>query len=203
MLTLRRVEWVARHAAYGGAAAGLALAYGSMIVFRKWAMYDRLTKVESRRAYDLVSASALRRAARTGEPVSVAVLDIDHFKDVNTDFGHDGGDRALLAVAQVWDRERKRVKGRMGRRVVFARWGGEEFVLLLPGYDTSEAVAVAERFRQATGDAWPTRRLSASVGVATFPQHASDGDSLIKAADKALYVSKNEGRDRVTAADGC
>jgi diguanylate cyclase (GGDEF)-like protein len=136
-------------------------------------------------------------AARTSDrdlPVSLALFDIDHFKSVNDDHGgHATGDEALVSLADV---ARWCVKGKGGA----FRFGGDEFVLLLPNHSLQEGIAVAERFRRAVEASPRTSRhltLTVSVGVAQWPVHGEDFESLLKAADAALYDSKKRGRNLV------
>ena len=124
-------------------------------------------------------------------------MDLDRFKALNDRYGHQAGDEALAAVGAVL---------RSGVRASdFAgRWGGEEFVLLLPDTDGAGAVAVAEKLREAarrrvTVPSVPTG-ITASFGVAALPEHARDADALLRAADRALYAAKQAGRNRVELA---
>lgn len=139
----------------------------------------------------------LRRAAAATEPLTVALIDLDHFKQVNDEHGHLVGDDALVATAHALTEV-----SRPGD--VVGRFGGEEFAVLLPGLSTSEASVVAERLRRAiadvriSGDSGP--RITASVGIATLDEHGNDVDELLGAADRALYAAKTDGRNRVRVA---
>jgi diguanylate cyclase (GGDEF)-like protein/PAS domain S-box-containing protein len=148
---------------------------------------DELTGLPNRRAWDELLEHELATAARTGKPVSVAMLDLDHFKAYNDRNGHLAGDRLLRAAAAVWG-------GSLRATDVLARWGGEEFALLLPGCDGPGATTLIERLRGTLPDA-----VTFSAGVVT-----SLGDdearALMDAADRALYQAKAEGRDRVVEA---
>ena len=128
------------------------------------------------------------------------VIDLDHFKKVNDTYGHQVGDLVLKTVAQTLNKTLKDSD-------VLARYGGEEFVVVLPRTDTVGAVAVAERLRVAVAGLSLRRlapvapeRVTISVGVASCPVHATTVAELVHAADEALYKSKSEGRNRVTAA---
>jgi diguanylate cyclase (GGDEF)-like protein len=138
-------------------------------------------------------------AVGPGRPLSVVLLDVDHFKQVNDVHGHPVGDALLRAVA--------RVLAGFAPGGVVSRHGGEEFVLALPGHDAAAAVAVAESVRAACrAVSVPGRngvRVSCTVsaGVATYPAQAADGDALLGAADDALYAAKERGRDRTVRAD--
>lgn len=138
-------------------------------------------------------------ASRHGLSLSLVLLDVDHFKALNDVHGHATGDAALREVAAV-------VQGSARGHDVVARFGGEEFAVLLPGTGREGAAAMAERVRRdLEARPWPVRPLTASFGVATIlrregePGHASG--RLIEEADKALYHSKRQGRNRVTHAD--
>ena len=160
---------------------------------------DPLTGAFNRRHLFSHLEMDLRRAERYGDPVTVIMIDIDHFKDLNDAFGHATGDAVLQAVASVLRRNVRRVD-------TVARFGGEEFCVVLPRQGKSEGLEVAEKLRRAihevrtpaVGNRLPTR-VAASVGVATWPVDARDVVSLLDAADSALYASKRGGRNRCTA----
>lgn len=127
-------------------------------------------------------------------PVSFLIVDVDHFKAVNDDFGHPTGDRFLLKVAECL----RSVVGAKGRAY---RYGGEEFAALLPNCDSDEAFALGERLRRGVSQAKideVTRPVTISVGLSTYPDPATDFPELLKQADDALYASKHGGRNRVT-----
>jgi diguanylate cyclase (GGDEF)-like protein len=138
----------------------------------------------------------LRRARGAGRAVSVAMLDLDHFKRVNDTFGHARGDAVLRAFAD-------RVRDKTRRSDVLVRRGGEEFVLVLPATDHEQAVALAERIRRGVGDipfcddSGPSLRQTVSIGVATWDGREAS-DDLLHRADMALYAAKGAGRDRVS-----
>jgi diguanylate cyclase (GGDEF)-like protein len=157
---------------------------------------DALTGLPNSRA---VRDSVKRMAAlsgRTAEPLAALMLDLDHFKQINDTFGHGRGDDVLAAVGAVL-REELRESDFVGRL------GGEEFVVLLPATGRDGAVAAAEKIRLAIAAlAVPgvTREVTISIGVATIPEHAGDGDGLLRSADRALYAAKEGGRNRVEVA---
>ncbi len=160
---------------------------------RRLAMTDQLTGLLTRRAFVEVASHALDEAARDGTPVSVVILDIDHFKGFNDSLGHAAGDAVLTSVARCC-----REEVRAGDAV--ARLGGDELVALLPGLSADAALAVAERFRAAVAAsplvtaAGPVA-VTLSIGVATaFGRR--DLDDLLAEADRALYQAKGAGRDR-------
>jgi diguanylate cyclase (GGDEF)-like protein len=137
---------------------------------------------------------------RTGSPLSVVVVDLDHFKQINDSYGHERGDEALAGAADALSSS-VRVSDFVGRM------GGEEFVVLLPDTSSEAAMVVAEKLRLSIRSlylAGITGGVSASFGVATCPDHAIEPDALLRLADRALYLAKKLGRDRVeltTAAD--
>ena len=159
---------------------------------------DALTRLPNRRALYRALDSELARSARGRAPLALAVLDLDHFKRVNDEAGHEGGDRVLSAVADAL---------RQGQRGgdVAARVGGEEFVLLMPATELDQGVAALERLAaRLAGLSLSHRgwqgRLTVSAGVAAW-RPGLDADGLMRAADAALYRAKREGRNRVVAAD--
>jgi diguanylate cyclase (GGDEF)-like protein len=149
---------------------------------------DELTGLPNRRAWSLELPVALERARRDGRPLSVAMIDLDHFKRFNDTYGHPAGDALLRGAAHGW-REKLRVVD------VIARYGGEEFVVLLPDADGPEATTVLERLREAT----PSGQTF-SAGVATWDE-LQTGSELIACADAALYVAKTGGRNCTVVAD--
>jgi diguanylate cyclase (GGDEF)-like protein len=168
---------------------------------RAIAWTDALTGVANRRFLDQALASAWRRGVEAGAPISVLMIDIDHFKLLNDRYGHSAGDACLRAVAQAL----RRALVRPGD--VLARYGGEEFVALLHEADAAGAAVVAERLRaavQALGivnaDS-PSGAVSVSVGTASrVPAATAAPAVLVDAADKALYEAKVAGRNQVRVA---
>ncbi len=157
---------------------------------------DPLTNLYNRRYLTKALNSELLRAERTGDCLCLVMLDIDHFKKINDTYGHQNGDVVLSAIAE---------ETLAGLRCydVAARFGGEEFVLVLPGTQLAGGVDVAERLRQqvqAISFTPPLDKLkvTVSLGVAFYPAaEINDTDSLIKKADEALYLAKQNGRNRV------
>ena len=155
---------------------------------------DPLTGLPNRRAFLPEADGALERSRRSGKPVSVAIGDLDRFKRINDTRGHAAGDRALVAVAAA-------IRAGVRNQDAVARWGGEEFVVLLPDTDLAGAAHVAEKLRAAvaalpvTFDDEPMA-LTVSFGVAQQVPGAPF-DRTLAAADRALYRAKEEGRDRV------
>lgn len=155
---------------------------------------DELTELYNRRYFNERLKTTLSAARRHGYPLSMIMIDLDHFKVVNDTFGHSEGDLILRAFADLL-REMIRAED------VAARWGGEEFIIILPHTGSEAASALAERIRVAFEQlSTSTARivLSASFGVAQL-QETDDVDSLIRRTDAALYRAKHEGRNRVVA----
>jgi len=157
------------------------------------AVTDALTGLANARATAQDLDRQVAFALRSKTPLAAIMLDLDHFKRINDTFGHQIGDETLAALGDVL-----RHSTRAGDFV--ARYGGEEFVILLQDTDTAAGVEVAEKLREAIHQMHVpglTGRVTASFGVASIPEHAADGDSLLRAADRALYSAKNTGRNRV------
>ncbi len=160
---------------------------------------DPLTQVPNRRFLFGQLESEVARAQRFGTPVSLIMIDIDHFKKLNDRAGHPAGDEVLRQVAALLGRSVRRVD-------TLARYGGEEFAVLLPQVPRTEALDVAEKLRaivagtpMPNGAEQPLGKITISVGVATLPDDAKDQETLVDRADAALYASKRGGRDRASA----
>ena len=157
---------------------------------------DGLTGLRNHRFFQDFLRKKIEQCGGAGLPISVVLLDVDRFKNYNDDFGHQAGDAVLRGVAGVLERS-------VRDRDLAARYGGEEFVLVLPGLDAEGAAAVAERARKnLEGTAFEWRAVTASFGVASFGPGTADAESMIQAADEAMYRSKEAGRNRVTRASG-
>jgi diguanylate cyclase (GGDEF)-like protein len=158
---------------------------------------DALTALDNRREFDRVLPQELNRAADSGQSASLLMIDIDHFKRINDEQGHQAGDQALKQLGRILQLARKRnADGAF-------RIGGEEFAVLLTETDKDRATRVAESLRslaQRTKFFQDARGLTISVGVAAFPGDSRDAVSLVRAADGALYRAKTNGRNRVQAA---
>ena len=155
---------------------------------RREAATDGLTDLLNHRGAQERLRREIEASAATGAPLSVVVVDLDHFKRINDSFGHAEGDRALAAAAA-----KLRSVVRAGDAV--GRLGGEEFVLVLPGVAGEAAAEAAERARAALGEVQVgRRRLESSAGVATFPDDAQEAAELLERADAALYAAKHAGR---------
>ncbi len=157
---------------------------------------DPLTQLFNRRYMMEVLDKEIQRTARKGSPLSLIIIDIDHFKKVNDLYGHQQGDVVLVNVSNL-------IKKHLRSYDVAARYGGEEFVAVLPETPLEEAMAVAERVRVAIqqlsfSNKLMTLKITISLGVATFPMTGLDTiDDIIRTADEALYRAKSEGRNRV------
>lgn len=166
---------------------------------RRLALIDPLTNVYNHRALQGMLHEALM-AGSLADPVSLIMLDLDHFRKFNEAYGHEAGDQALRSVAHA-------MQGVIRPDDRIARFGGEEFTILLPSTDAAEAQHIAEDLRQAIAqqrvcigtDCVTMLSLTASLGHATFPVHASAPSSLLKAVDLALYAAKRGGRDCIVA----
>jgi diguanylate cyclase (GGDEF)-like protein len=157
------------------------------------ARIDKLTGVLNRRGFEERAAIEVERARREGSSVGVATFDIDYFKRVNDEWGHDAGDRVLAGLGAVFQAESRSLD-------VVARIGGEEFVALLPQVDADATLAYAERIRSAFASAVEVPNVTISAGVVAGV--APDAvEELLQAADSALYAAKRAGRDRAVMHD--
>ena len=161
--------------------------------YRRLASTDELTGLPNRRFF---IDEATRRANRTASPACVLMMDLDHFSEINRRFGHDGGDRALRAFADV-------LRQRMRTTDVAARYGGEEFCALLADTDVAEAVRIAERLREAVAGLsidvdGQAARVTVSIGIAPFRK--GNLAASVTDADNALYWAKDRGRNQVAVA---
>ena len=154
---------------------------------------DALTGLPNSRSCRDNLKRMVAHAGRTVQPLSAVLFDLDHFKQVNDRFGHGAGDDVLAAVGST-------LEGVLRASDFGGRYGGEEFLLLLPETEHSGALEVCEKLREAISALefqQPELRVTASFGIAVYPLDALDGDSLVRMADRALYAAKAAGRDRV------
>jgi diguanylate cyclase (GGDEF)-like protein len=158
---------------------------------QRLAKEDSLTGLANRRVFEEVLAREVSRSRRNHQPLSLVVFDVDHFKRVNDTLGHQAGDDVLRQVAAV-------LAGAARDIDLVARYGGEEFTVVLPDCSLADAVQVAERMRSCLSGNLRTGGVTLSAGVAEIPSNAVDEESLIAAADEAMYTSKRTGRDRTT-----
>jgi diguanylate cyclase (GGDEF)-like protein len=157
------------------------------------AFTDSLTGLPNRRAMNDSLRRMAAHASRTGQSLAAIAFDLDRFKSINDEFGHETGDRALVAVGRC-------LRHTLRDSDFPARIGGEEFLVLAPGTGVIGAVALAEKIRRALAAEEVTglnRAVTASFGVAVIPDHALDADSLLRRADRAAYRAKDAGRDAV------
>jgi diguanylate cyclase (GGDEF)-like protein/PAS domain S-box-containing protein len=166
-------------------------------VLQKAALTDPLTGLANRRCFEDRLEHALEIAARQSQPCSLMSMDMDGFKQVNDDLGHQAGDALLVAVSQ-------RLRSALRQSDTIARLGGDEFAVIALDVDTAGASVLASKVMAAmaapveVGGTMVTPRLS--IGIASFPQHAADPTALVAASDRALYAAKRDGRGRVSTA---
>jgi len=164
---------------------------------KELATTDGLTGLYNYRFFEETIRMEVRRAQRQGLPLSLLMIDLDHFKVYNDTHGHQMGDEVLKTVARI-------MKYRLRSTDFPCRYGGEEFAIILPGTGFEEAMKLAEEVRGLVEahpfpgeEKQPEGKLTISIGVATYPYHAEDEISLVRAADMALYTAKQKGRNRV------
>ncbi|NOK64020.1 MAG: hypothetical protein GFH25_541220n50 [Chloroflexi bacterium AL-N10] len=168
---------------------------------RDLALRDPLTGLFNRRYVDETLEIEIHRAQRSGLPIGIMLIDLDHFKHVNDTYGHDMGDALLQAVATL-------LQDYVRSGDIVARYGGEEFLMVLPGIPRpplqkrGEMLCAAVRALCVIHNGQALGRCSCSIGIAIYPSHGSDAFGLIKAADQSLYQAKAAGRDCVVVADG-
>ncbi|MCK0743977.1 diguanylate cyclase [Chromohalobacter nigrandesensis] len=186
-----------------GAAENMALSLSNVRLreqLEEASIRDALTGLYNRRFLDDTLTRELARAERQPGPLSVLMLDIDHFKPINDDHGHALGDRALIEVAEL-------LVDNVRRGDIVCRYGGEEFLIIMPGAGLSAARQRGEHLRQQVAtldiprdDATPLH-LTISLGLACYPQHGEDAATLLHHADMALYEAKQGGRNRLAIAN--
>ncbi len=170
------------------------------MVLRSQTFSDGLTGIANRRHFDVAIEKETRRAMRTSSPLSLLMIDIDHFKDYNDHYGHQQGDGCLIRVAAELAAMLQRPTD------LLARYGGEEFAAILPDTDAAQALRMAEAIREhvaglriphaKTGN--EVKHITISIGIATqHPQQQPTISALIGDADRALYLAKGAGRNRV------
>ena len=194
--------------------AGLGIAFGFFwmttselsLEIEQVANVDPLTRIYNRRVFREWCEREMARSRRSGTPFSLLMIDLDHFKEINDRFGHQGGDELLCAVVE---RMQDSVRG----IDVLGRWGGEEFVAVLPGASAEAAMLVAGRVRlnvekirlppssKGAGEVSEVMRMTVSLGVTTYRGMADDLGAMFRRADRALYRAKKAGRNRVVAAE--
>ena len=168
-------------------------------ILRSQSIHDPLTGLFNRRYMAETLDREVHRARRAGHSLGVLMVDVDGFKHQNDAFGHDAGDAILVELGAL-------LQGSLRKEDIACRYGGEEFVLVLPDATMENAARRAEQLRDAVRRMRVPHKdvllgpVTVSIGVTAFPDHGSDGAGLLKSADMALYESKRTGRDRVTVA---
>ena len=168
---------------------------------KRLATTDGVTGVANHREFEAHLDRELVRARKTKEALALIMCDVDHFKAINDSVGHPAGDKVLRHLT------RQILLPAVRPKDLVARYGGDEFVLVLRGADTRAAVAVAERIRRTVAgqavmmDGKAVSNLSLSLGIAVFPRDGESREALVQAADQALYVAKRTGRNRVVRSD--
>ena len=170
----------------------------SLMVSEQRNLTDSLTGAANRRAFNRRLHEEWKRRGRNHQPLSLLMIDVDHFKRFNDRFGHPAGDLVLMRLVKL-------VGGALREHDLLARYGGEEFAVILPESSAVAAEVVAQRVRSAVADAtWPLRPVTVSIGVATaLPPTTLEMNSLVIAADEALYAAKAAGRNQVQVATAC
>ena len=188
----------------GGEVAYLTQVFNNMVArlregrqeLERLSVTDGLTGLFNRRHLIDALTDEVRRARRLKHPLALLMADVDRFKDFNDTFGHQAGDQVLTKVADV-------LRDSVREIDCAARYGGEEFVVLLPETGAAGAADVAERIRSRLAqESFSGGAITLSIGVAEFPEHGENPETLIAGADAALYRAKREGRDRVILANG-
>ncbi len=160
--------------------------------------YDLLTGLRNRRSFERSLRELFKYAKENKLPLSLIVMDIDNFKDINDTYGHLEGDKVLIKVGSI-------LRNYLRARDIVARWGGEEFTILLPGTEKKDAVHVAEKLRlilenqHFTTDNDETYTITASFGVAQVNESTESPEELFKRADENLYRAKRAGKNKVMA----
>jgi diguanylate cyclase (GGDEF)-like protein len=163
---------------------------------REQALRDPLTGLFNRRYLNETIEREILRADREKTPLSVIIADIDFFKKINDLYGHQAGDKFLVEIASI-------LKHNVRGSDIVCRYGGEEFLLVLPDTSQEAAASLAEKLRilcarLVVPHDGKDLQVSMSFGVATYPEHGTQADEVIMKADKAMYQSKTDGRNRVT-----
>ncbi len=168
--------------------------YLSQRKIENMATYDALTRVYARGPFLQLVSAEFRRYLRYQSFFSIIMIDVDHFKKVNDQFGHQSGDAVLARIASIMRRNLRETD-------VIGRYGGEEFLVLLPETQAENAVAIAEKLREIISlfDFHSVGRLTISCGVATVTKESRSVDELIATADQKLYLAKNSGRNQVVS----
>ncbi len=177
----------------------LATALHNAFVFQKLqqqSITDGLTGIKTRRFFWEALSAEWKRASRSGRPFSVVLIDLDKFKEVNDTLGHFEGDLVLARVGRLLEQKSRQSN-------VVARYGGDEFIVLMPETSPDQAVVLAERLRQwiASDPMLSEHKITGSFGVASFPTHGFSIEDIIRVADAGMYVSKRSGGNLVSTAE--
>ncbi len=179
---------------------GITLAHNKVLSqqLTRIAYTDSLTLTYNRLHFDKFLESEISKIKRYGGTFSIIFFDLDHFKQVNDNYGHDIGDKVLRCVTDI-------VSSANRSADIFARYGGEEFIILTPSTDLAGASNHAERLRKDIADYdFPiSNTITCSFGVAEFDPDSDNSETVIKRADNALYLAKENGRNRVEAISSC
>ncbi len=167
---------------------------------RRRAITDELTGAYNRRFLDDALVSQVDLARNSGKPLSLIMVDLDYFRDINENYGQEAGDRCIMEVVHLFNRL-------LRESDILARFGGDEFTVLMPDTPWDTALDMTDQVRKNLGGLdmlgkyqGPVKKLTMSAGIASFPVHADDIKKLKEMADQALYRAKEEGRDRVICA---
>ena len=167
---------------------------------KQLAVIDELTTLYNRRYFNRRLSEEVERALRYKDPLSILVIDIDHFKNYNDHNGHSAGDILLQELSKL-------MKKTFRKTDVLCRFGGEEFIAIIPETNKTDAKTLAEKFRKKVQEypfkfrtTQPKRRVTVSIGVADVPNHATTPKALFEKADEALYQAKESGRNKTVIA---
>ena len=167
---------------------------------RRRAITDELTGAYNRRFLDEAMPGHLERARVAGNPLSIVMVDLDYFRDINESYGHETGDRCIVEVVRVFNRV-------LREKDILARFGGDEFTILMPETTSKAALETAERAREQVSALdflaqfnGKVKGITLSMGIASYPEHGDDALTLKQAADRALYRAKESGRNRSVCA---
>lgn len=162
------------------------------------AITDPLTELFNRRHFEATIEKEFNRTVRYKSPTSCLMIDIDHFKSINDEYGHRTGDMVIREIAKI-------IKDCLRKVDTIARWGGEEFVVLLPGTGKEKAFTAAERImKTVSGHSFSgiSKQITVSIGIASVPESSIDNaEKLIDASDNALYEAKSKGRNRIASSN--